>query len=86
MQYSDETVNYGSSLYLNIKGLVNFYLILAFPVYRLMSTLRKITNLKKLAVDDSVSKETFSEIVQSLVDWGNSASPVFTMVRIHILN
>ena len=51
-----------------------------------MSTLRKITNLKKLAVDDSVSKETFSEIVQSLVDWGNSASPVFTMVRIDILN
>ena len=62
-----------------------YYLFLTNDLHflgsRLITTLKKITNLKKLSVDDSVSKETFSEMVQSLVDWGNSASPVFAMVR-----
>jgi hypothetical protein len=47
-----------------------------------MSILKKITNLKKLPLDANLSKEVFVDTLQSLVEWGNSASPVFTMVNV----
>ena len=47
-----------------------------------MSTLKKITNLRKLPLDGNLSKEVFVDMLQSLVDWGNSTSPVFPMVTI----
>jgi hypothetical protein len=47
-----------------------------------MSILKKITNLKKLPLDANLSKEVFVDTLQSLVEWGNSASPVFAMVNV----
>lgn len=47
---------------------------------RLVSTLKKITNLKKLPIDESLSSESYLQMLHSLIEWANSSSPVLPML------